>query len=423
MSTTTLPFHPLADLFPLMEGDEFDALVADIKARGLIERIIVYDGAILDGRNRYRACLEAGVEPTIQRHEKGGLELQDPVAWVISRNIHRRHLTAEQKRELVAKLLKAKPEASNNAIAKQAKVDDKTVAKVRGEMEARSEIPNVEKRTDTKGRKQRAKKKARVTKPVAKPVAKPTMAATTTAAKGRKQQARKGWSPERWRRHKEKKKGKPKISEARSSAPEREAAARAQQDVGPQSTGEVERLRARVDELQAEKRQLEIRVVGLESENAELKAENVELRAKLEAAGASQQRPSTNGKGKEENGAGGNDALASAGKRKAAYALDDGSDPDLIPESLRQAPPAAKPKAKPPTAAKSPRDSSSELVGPAAARRDDGKPTVSSKAKRRILPDLKKPDQFWFQRPDGDLSGPVPRGAAEFGLERAWGKS
>jgi chromosome segregation ATPase len=110
------------------------------------------------------------------------------------------------------------------------------------------------------------------------------MAATTTAAKGRKQQARKGWSPERWRRHKEKKKGKPKISEARSSAPEREAAARAQQDVGPQSTGEVERLRARVDELQAEKRQLEIRVVGLESENAELKAANAELRAKLEAA-------------------------------------------------------------------------------------------------------------------------------------------
>jgi hypothetical protein len=333
MSTTTLPFHPLADLFPLMEGAEFDALVADIKKNGLHYPIFLYEGKILDGRNRYRACLEAGFEPATRN---GDSWIGDPAGFVISRNIHRRHLTAEQKRELVAKLLKAKPEASNNAIAKQAKVDDKTVAKVRGEMEARSEIPNVERRTDTKGRKQRAKKKARVTKPVAKPVAKPTMAATTTAAKGRKQQARKGWSPERWRRHKEKKKGKPKISEARSSAPEREAAARAQQDVGPQSTGEVERLRARVDELQAEKRQLEIKIVGLESENAELKAENVELRAKLEAAGASQQRPSTNGKGKEENGAGGNDALASAGKRKAAYALDDGSDPGPIPECLRR---------------------------------------------------------------------------------------
>jgi hypothetical protein len=65
-----LSFHPLADLFPLMEGAEFDALVADIKTRGLCERIIVYDGAILDGRNRYRACLAAGVKPTIERYEK-----------------------------------------------------------------------------------------------------------------------------------------------------------------------------------------------------------------------------------------------------------------------------------------------------------------------------------------------------------------
>jgi DUF3102 family protein len=131
-----------------------------------------------------------------------------------------------------------------------------------------------------KGRKQRAKKKARVTKPVAKPVAKPTMAATTTAAKGRKQQARKGWSPERWRRHKEKKKGKPKIPGASPSVPEQKAA-QERQDIGPASTGEVERLRARVDELQAEKRQLEIRVSGLESEVEELKAENAELRVKL----------------------------------------------------------------------------------------------------------------------------------------------
>ena len=61
-----------------------------------------------------------------------------------------------------------------------------------------------------------------------------------------------------------------------------------------------------------------------------MKAENVELRAKLEPAGASQQRPSTNG------GEGGNDALASAGKRKAAYALDNGSDPGPIPECLRR---------------------------------------------------------------------------------------
>ena len=82
----------------------------------------------------------------------------DPYDLAVSLNIHRRHLTAEQRRDLIAKLLKAKPEASNVAIAKQAKADDKTVATVRRELEGRSEIPNVAERTDSKGRKQPARK-------------------------------------------------------------------------------------------------------------------------------------------------------------------------------------------------------------------------------------------------------------------------
>jgi ParB-like chromosome segregation protein Spo0J len=59
-----IPFHPLADNFPLMECKEFEDLVADIKARGLEQQIVTHEGMILDGRNRYRACIAAGVEPS-----------------------------------------------------------------------------------------------------------------------------------------------------------------------------------------------------------------------------------------------------------------------------------------------------------------------------------------------------------------------
>ncbi|MCD6295935.1 MAG: ParB N-terminal domain-containing protein, partial [Deltaproteobacteria bacterium] len=53
-----MEFHEIANMFPLMEGTEFDALVTDIKENGLLEPIWLYENKILDGRNRYRACQE-----------------------------------------------------------------------------------------------------------------------------------------------------------------------------------------------------------------------------------------------------------------------------------------------------------------------------------------------------------------------------
>ena len=60
---TRLESHPLASLFPMIEGAEFDDLVADIKANGQREDIVLLDGKVLDGRNRYQACLAAGIAP------------------------------------------------------------------------------------------------------------------------------------------------------------------------------------------------------------------------------------------------------------------------------------------------------------------------------------------------------------------------
>ena len=160
-----LPVHPAAELFPRMSEDELRELGEDIKANGWTGGpVVLHEGKLLDGRNRLDAMelVGIGLDWSDIKRLQGvfwqGLGALDPYDFVISANLHRRHLTSEQKRDLIAKMLKAKPEASNAAIAKQAKADDKTVGKVRTELEGRSEIPNVKTRTDSKGRKQPAKK-------------------------------------------------------------------------------------------------------------------------------------------------------------------------------------------------------------------------------------------------------------------------
>jgi hypothetical protein len=166
-----LKIHPAAELFPLLSEEELKALADDIEKNGLVTKLVLAeDGSLLDGRNRLDAAASLGLL-TWERNEPRKLHLngkliepiqceagEDPYALALSYNVHRRHLTAEQKRELIAKVLKAKPEQSNRAIAKQVKVDHKTVADVRTESEGRGEIPHVEKRTDSKGRKQPATK-------------------------------------------------------------------------------------------------------------------------------------------------------------------------------------------------------------------------------------------------------------------------
>lgn len=99
------PFHPYADIFPLIEGADFDALVADIKAHGLVDAIWLLDGAILDGRNRSRACAAAGIDVPGHLINYFKPEVHgDPLAFVISKNLKRRHLDESQRAFVAAKL-------------------------------------------------------------------------------------------------------------------------------------------------------------------------------------------------------------------------------------------------------------------------------------------------------------------------------
>ena len=96
---TNFTFHPLSEIFPLIEGAEFDELVADIKANGLRENIWLYEGQILDGRNRYRACRKARVEPDYTVYNGS-----DPAGLVVSLNLKRRHLTTSQRAMIASEI-------------------------------------------------------------------------------------------------------------------------------------------------------------------------------------------------------------------------------------------------------------------------------------------------------------------------------
>ena len=87
-----LEFHPIANCFPLIEGREFDELVADVKAHGVREPVILHEGMILDGRNRYRATQIAGVDCPMVQYEG-----DEAVAFVVSLNLRRRHLSEGQR--------------------------------------------------------------------------------------------------------------------------------------------------------------------------------------------------------------------------------------------------------------------------------------------------------------------------------------
>jgi ParB-like chromosome segregation protein Spo0J len=94
-----LELHPLCEIFPRISGGGLDELIADMQAHGQREPVVMHEGKILDGRNRYVALDAAGMPIRYVDFEG-----DDPVAFVISMNLHRRHIDASQRAMIAAKL-------------------------------------------------------------------------------------------------------------------------------------------------------------------------------------------------------------------------------------------------------------------------------------------------------------------------------
>lgn len=93
--------HPAAELFPMMPEAELKELAADIKAHGLIHRIVLCDGKVLDGRNRLLGCDKAGIVPYFKNYSGE----HSPTEYVLATNRLRRHLTTGQKAAAAANSL------------------------------------------------------------------------------------------------------------------------------------------------------------------------------------------------------------------------------------------------------------------------------------------------------------------------------
>jgi N6-adenosine-specific RNA methylase IME4 len=116
-------FHPLANIFPILEGEAMQALQSNIMANGLLEPIIMFENKILDGRNRFLAC-NGKIDMRFLQFEGA-----DPLAFVIAKNLHRRHLN-ESQRAMVADRLATMPEGRPTKTAQICAVSQEKAAEL-----------------------------------------------------------------------------------------------------------------------------------------------------------------------------------------------------------------------------------------------------------------------------------------------------
>ena len=96
---TDYDLHDLCKLFPPMPEDQFNSLIDSIRDHGLLTPIMLHEGKILDGRHRYKACINLGIEPSFEEYEG-----DDALGYVIALNLSRRHLDESQRAMIGARI-------------------------------------------------------------------------------------------------------------------------------------------------------------------------------------------------------------------------------------------------------------------------------------------------------------------------------
>jgi N6-adenosine-specific RNA methylase IME4 len=124
----TLPFDPRANIFPLIEGDAFKDLCASIATKWIEgENVVLHEGKVLDGRNRYRGLIKNGMVRPDQTQSKYFRKFDpategDPLAFVIAKNMHRRHLDENQRAYVAAKIANISNGGDRRSQKRQAKL-------------------------------------------------------------------------------------------------------------------------------------------------------------------------------------------------------------------------------------------------------------------------------------------------------------
>lgn len=137
------PFHEIANIFPLMSTGEIEDLAESIRRSGQREKIVLFEGKVLDGRNREAACFAAGVVPQYRDYdaEEDG---SDPIRFVLDMNMERRQLSSSQKAAAATEALAimesfARQRSSANLVQNQESPPDETKA---DEPDSTSEVQN-----------------------------------------------------------------------------------------------------------------------------------------------------------------------------------------------------------------------------------------------------------------------------------------